>query len=101
MMPIIIGQLLGGLAMAMSSLIGRALLALGLGFASYVGINALISGIEADINSYLASIQLDPQIMAWAGFFQLDKHFSMVMSAVAIRVVMAGMQDGVKRLVRK
>ena len=87
--------------MAMGSLIGRALIALGLGFATYMGVNALISGIEADIHSYLASIQLDPQIMAWAGFFQLDRHFSMVMSAVAIRVVMAGMQDGVKRLVRK
>jgi hypothetical protein len=100
-MPIIIGQLLGGLAMAMSSLIGRALVALGLGFATYVGVNALISSIEADIMGFLNSIQMSPSMLAWAGFFQIDRHFSMVLSAVAVRVLMAGMQDGVKRLVRK
>lgn len=100
-MPIIIGQLLGGLAMAMSSLIGRALVALGLGFATFVGVNALISSIEADIMGFLNSIQMSPSMLAWAGFFQIDRHFSMVLSAVAVRVLMAGMQDGVKRLVRK
>lgn len=100
-MPIIIGQLLGGLAMAMSSLIGRALVALGLGFATYVGVNALISSIEADIMGFLNSIQMSQSMLAWAGFFQIDRHFSMVLSAVAVRVLMAGMQDGVKRLVRK
>lgn len=100
-MPIIIGQLLGGLAMAMSSLIGRALVALGLGFATFVGVNALISSIQADIMGFLNSIQMSPSMLAWAGFFQIDRHFSMVLSAVAVRVLMAGMQDGVKRLVRK
>lgn len=100
-MPMILAQLLGGLAMAMSSLIGRALVALGLGFATYVGVNALISSIEADIIGFLNQIQMSPTMLAWAGFFQIDRHFSLVLSAVAVRVLMAGIQDGVKRLVRK
>ncbi|MDH1903717.1 DUF2523 family protein [Comamonas aquatica] len=100
-MPMILAQLLGGLAMAMSSLIGRGLVALGLGFATYVGVNALVSSIEADIIGFLNQIQMSPSMLAWAGFFQIDRHFSLVLSAVAVRVLMAGIQDGVKRLVRK
>ena len=100
-MPFIIGQLLGGLAMAMGSLIGRALVALGLGFVTYMGVNALISSIEADIVAFLSHIQMSPSMLAWAGFFQIDRHFSLVLSAIAVRVVMSGIKDGVKQLVRK
>jgi hypothetical protein len=46
-MPIVIAALLGGLAQAASSLVGRVLIALGIGFVAYEGADTLIQAMVA------------------------------------------------------
>lgn len=96
-MPIIIAQLIGGLAMAASSLVGRVLLALGLGFATFLGFDALISSITGQIDGLMSNFT-SSSLAAWGGFFQIDKHISMGLSAVTTKVAIKGMQDGKKML---
>lgn len=99
-MPIFLGALLGGLANSMGSFVGRSLIALGLGFATYVGFDALVSSIVAQINQLMSGFT-NSSLAAWGGFFQIDKHITMVLSAVATKIAMKGMQDGKKMLRRK
>jgi len=96
-MPIIIAQLLGGLAMAASSLVGRVLLALGLGFVTFMGFDALVKAIVGQIDGLMATFA-SSSLAAWGGFFQLDKHVSMVLSAVTTKIAIKGLQDGKKVL---
>ena len=51
-MPIIIAQLLGGLVAAAGSLVGRVLISLGFGFATYAGYDLLINTIKNKINCH-------------------------------------------------
>ena len=99
-MPILVASILGGLAQAAGSLVGRVLIALGLGFASYMGFNALIGQITGQINDLISSFGASV-LAEWAGFFQIDKHFSMILSAITAKIALNGMQDGKKFIVNK
>jgi len=96
-MPIIIGQLIGALVMAMGSLVGRVLVALGLGFVSYLGFDALVSSITSQIGGLMGGFS-SSSLAAWGGFFQLDKHVSMVLSAITVKIAMKALGDGKKVL---
>ena len=52
-MPLFLAALLGGLVQAASSIVGRVLIALGIGYVSYTGINALLTLIKSQVVSYL------------------------------------------------
>lgn len=99
-MPYFLGALLGGLADSMGSFVGRALIGLGLGFATYLGFDALVSSILSQIESLMTGFA-GSSLAAWGGFFQIDKHVSMVLSAVSTKIMMLGLQDGKKTLRRK
>lgn len=99
-MPLFLGALLGGLADSMGSFIGRALIGLSLGFVTYIGFDALVSSILSQINSLMQGFT-SSSLAAWGGFFQIDKHVSMVLSAVSTKIMMKGLQDGKKHLRRK
>lgn len=73
------GYLIGGLAVAMPSLIGRILIALGIGFVTYQGISVLSDWIYNDIiNSF---VQIPPAISRFLGWLWLDKAITMIFSA--------------------
>ena len=99
-MPIILAQLIGALVQATGSILGRVLIGLGLGFVSYVGFDALVSSITSQIDSLMSGFT-GSTLAAWGGFFQIDKHVSMVLSAITVKVAIKGLQDGKKSLVRK
>lgn len=99
-MPIIIAQLLGGLVAAAGSLVGRVLIALGFGFASYVGYDLLISTIKTKIIALTGSFGASA-LVEWAGFMQIDRHISLILSAITVKVLLNGLSDGKKFLTRK
>lgn len=99
-MPLFLGALLGGLADSMGSFLGRILIGLGLGFATFLGFDALVSSILSQIESLMTGFT-GSSLAAWGGFFQIDKHVSMVLSAITTKIVMKGLQDGKKSLRRK
>ena len=99
-MPIIIAQLLGGLVAAAGSLVGRVLISLGFGFATYTGYDLLISTIKNKILSLAGSFS-SSALVEWAGFLQIDRHISLILSAITVKILLNGLADGKKFLSRK
>lgn len=100
-MPWIISTLLGGLIQIAGSLLGRVLLGLGLGFVEYQGINLLIDSAKNSALGMFGSVG-GSIIGEWAGFFLLDQHVSIILSAIGVKVVLHGLGGAsVKRLAYK
>ena len=100
-MPWIISVFLGGLIEIAGSLLGRVLLGLGLGFVEYQGINLLIDSAMSSAKSNISGIS-GSAIGEWAGFFLIDQHISIIISAIGVKVVLHGLGGAsVKRLANK
>lgn len=100
-MPWIISVLLGGLLQIVGSVVGRVLLALGFGFVEYTGINMLIESGKASATSLLGGVG-GSIIGDWAGFFLIDQHVSIMLSAIGVKVILNSLGGAsVKRLVQK
>ena len=100
-MPFIISILVGALLQVVSSFIGRALLALGFGFVEYQGISYLISSVLDQAKSLMGTLG-GSVLGEWAGFFRLDVHLSIILSAIGVKVLLNALGgDKVRRLVQK
>ena len=100
-MPWIISVLLGGLIQIVGSLVGRVIVALGFGFVEYVGVSALIDQIKVDAQGYINTVGAYG-LAAWAGFFRIDVHLSIIISAVGVKVLLSALTgDKVRRLVQR
>lgn len=99
----IIGMVLGGLISLMPSLIGRVLLALGFGFVEYAGISTLVAYVVDQVNLSINNFSAGSAAMlAWAGFLRIDIHFSILLSAIGVKVLMNSLGGAtVRRLVQK
>lgn len=100
-MPYIISILVGALLQVVGSFIGRALLALGFGFVEYQGISYLISSVLDQAKSLMGSLG-SSVLGEWAGFFRIDVHLSIILSAIGVKVLLNALGgDKVRRLVQK
>lgn len=92
--------LLGALVSGASTLVGKVLLALGIGYASYTALNTVFDQLKGYVLSGLGS--LSGTALQIAGLMQIDTAISMVLSAVAARMVLNGIQGGtLKRFINK
>ena len=99
-MPLFLAALLGGLIQAAGSFVGRALIALGIGYVSYAGINALLGWIKTQIITYLTGAPAT--VVAIMGLLKIDVAVSILFSAFAARLVLQGLtSDKVTRMVIK
>jgi hypothetical protein len=99
-MPLFLAALLGGLVQAASSIAGRVLIALGIGYVSYTGISALLDWIKAQVVSYL--VGAPATMVAIMGLLKIDVAVSIVFSALAARLVLQGLtSDKLTRMVIK
>lgn len=92
-MPYIITMFLGALAASVGSLVGRVLFALGFGFATYRGLDALVSQLMGMISD-LSQDSIPTELIQWAGFLQIDRHITMCLSAVPVKLAINAMRDG-------
>lgn len=100
-MPWIISVLLAGLLRVVGSMVGRVLLALGLGAVEYMGISALIESALTSATSLLGGIATS-ELAEWAGFFRIDQHISIILSAIGVKVLLSALGGAsVKRWVHK
>jgi len=100
-MPLILSALLGAILQLMASLVGRVLLALGLGFIEYAGLQVLFSSVKSYASTAMAGFE-GSSLIAWAGFFRLDVHVSIIISAITIKMIFNGLSGGtVRKLVSK
>lgn len=99
-MPLFLAALLGGLVQAAGSIVGRVLIALGIGYVSYTGINALLTWIKSQVVAYLTGAPAT--VVAIMGLLKVDVALSIVFSALAARLVLQGLtSDKVTRMVVK
>jgi predicted naringenin-chalcone synthase len=99
-MPILISSIIGALGYAMQSLIGRALIVLGLSFVSYTGFQTVGTYAFSQIQSSFSG--LSPQAVGLLGYLWVDKGLSVIFSAytAALALRMAG-SNVLTKLVRK
>ncbi len=100
-MPWIISVLLGGLLRIVSSFVGRVLLALGFGFVEFVGVSSLVDSVKSQASSLLAGVGAS-SLAEWAGFFRIDVHISIIISAIGVKVLLNSLGgDKIRRLVQR
>jgi len=98
-MPIFVAALIGGLIQAAVSMVGRVLIALGVGVVAYSGLTVLLSTLKAQVVSNLSSATA---IMPYLSALKVDVAVSIIFSAVAARLVINGLTSGtLKRFVLK
>lgn len=100
-MPWIVSVLLGGLLQLMGSFVGRALIALGFGFVEYLGVSALVDSVKVQVTSLIQTVGASG-LAEWAGFFRIDVHITLVISAIGVKILLGGLSgDKVRKLVQK
>jgi len=96
----LIGQsLLGALAMGMGSLVGRVLIALGISYVTYTGLDVLFSNLLNQMNSNLGALPSD--LLGWMGILKIQTSISIITSAFSTRMAMAAVSGTIKKAVLK
>lgn len=95
-----LAPLAGLLTSICGSLVGRALLALGMGFVTYKGADASVGWLLTQIKGSVAA--LDPRIVQFLGFLWVDKAISMIFASytAALLIKTAG-GNSITKLVTK
>ena len=100
-MPWIVSVLLGGLLQIAGSLVGRVILALGFGYVEYTGISALVDSVKGQATALLGNVGAS-SLAEWAGFFRIDQHISIILSAIGVKVLLNALGGAsVRKLVQK
>jgi len=99
-MPVILLSLLGGLALVAGSIVGRVLIALGIGYVSYTGLSAWVGSVKDLILSNLYA--LPPEFIQVMSLVKLDTCISILFSAISVRLVLEGLSsDTITKMVIK
>lgn len=97
-MPWIIAILLRGLLYLSGSIVGRVLVALGIGAVSYTGMSASINWAKSEALGYISN----SQFVELLSYMKVGTSISIVFSAMLARLVINGLTgDTVKRWVMK
>lgn len=91
--------LIGALAAAMGTLAGRVLIALGIGFVTYKGIDVGVAALKQSVISGVQSQSAD--IVGLLGFLWVDKALTVVFSAFTVALSMKAIGGSVKKMVAK
>ena len=100
---ILASALIGLLAQAATALVGRILLALGIGFVSYVGIDALMAGIRTVFMNQVALAGTLPwNIVGILGVLKVPTCMNMILTTLAVRAALGGLTGGsVRKMIQK
>lgn len=99
-MQFLAAAILGALIQGAGTLIGRILIALGIGFVTYSGISILLDSIRADVISGFSGLPVLAYQIAAA--CKVDVAITMIFSAITARLVLKGLTGGsIKRMVLK
>jgi hypothetical protein len=95
--PLIASALIGSLAAAASSLVGRVLIALGVSYLTFTGVDALLSNLTAAINSRMDGVPSD--LAAWLGILKVQTSISILIAAFTTRLAMVAIGGTFKKAV--
>lgn len=91
--------IIGALALAMSSLVGRVLLALSLSYVTYTGFSSLGSYALTEIKSSFSGMGADA--VGLLGYLWVDKAMSLIFSAYTTALAFKTAGGALTKLVRK
>lgn len=89
--------ILAPLLRLVDSFVGRVLLALGLGFATYTGLGTSLAWIGATIEGYMGGVPTVAKDLM--GVLRMDQCVTVILSSIAVRHSLQGLKEGAKRLV--
>lgn len=99
MVPALLGSaIVGAIAAGMSSLVGRVLLAVGVSFVTYAGLDMLITQLMARMSSNLSSIGA---AAAWLSVLKIPTQISIISAAWTTRLTLASVDGVIKKAVLK
>ncbi|MGZ8339557.1 MAG: DUF2523 family protein [Telluria sp.] len=99
MFALFLPALVGALAAAIGSFVGRAILALGVGVVAYTGITLAVGVVKTNV---ITSVNALPsQALNLIGFLWFDKALTLVFSAVVASLAMKAIGGTVKKMVIK
>lgn len=99
-MPMLASIIWGAFLNIIGSVVGRALVALGLGVITFTGVSASIDWMKGQ--AITAILSLDPQVIQLLGILKVGTFISIITSAVAVRLLLNGVQSGtMKRWITK
>lgn len=98
-LAVFLPALLGGLATILGSLIGRAILALGIGFVTYTGTSLALGTMKQSVISGFGGMPAD--MVNLMGYLWIDKALSVMFSAVTAAVAIRGIGGAVKKMIYK
>jgi hypothetical protein len=91
-MPIFLAALFGGLVQLAGSMVGRVLIALGIGYATYTGVSSGIGAIQSTVQGYFTGAPAT--IVAMLGMLKADVCVSILVSAIVARLTLNGLTGG-------
>lgn len=91
-MPLFAFAFLGGLASIAGNIVGRILIALGIGYVTYQGLDILLSNLQQQIFLNLATGY--PEINAALSMLNIGKCINVTFSAIVARNVINGLTGG-------
>ena len=93
-------SIIGGLAQAAGSLVGRVLVSLGVGYVAYSGLDVLMSFVKTQVLAYISALPVEVvQVMSTLKF---GVALNILASAYLARLVVQGLTGGVlKKMVVK
>jgi hypothetical protein len=99
MFALFVPALVGALAAAMASLVGRVIIALGIGFVTYKGISVMLDAMRAQVVSSVSGMSADA--VQFAAYLWVDKALTIVFSAITISLSFRLIGGGLKKMVVK
>lgn len=91
--------IIGGIASAMATLVGRALIAMGIGFVTYTGVDLALTEMQNLVISGVRGLPAD--MVSLVGYLWLDKALSVIFSAITTAVSLRYLGGSVKKMVYK
>lgn len=95
-MPYLVSLIWGALALTIRSLVGRVILALGISYVTYQGVDTLISSLRTAAFSVLSGV--DPTILGLVGLARIGESISVVVSAVAAKYALQGLSGSLTKM---
>jgi len=92
-MPVFLLMLLGGLGSIAGNLVGRVLVALGIGYLTYQGLSVVLDFLQAQIFNNLLSGGYT-EIDAALNMLNIGKCVNVTFSAIAVRNILEGLTGG-------
>lgn len=99
-LPVIAAAAIGGLISVTGTLVGRVLVALGVGVVTYTGVQAGIDSLLSNLDSAIAGVPAD--ILGLLGFMRVGQALNIIISAMSARMLLNGLTgDTIKKWVLK